>query len=580
MIKSTFNGSFFVNGVALLALAALPCVSLAQTHTINVAGGDAFSPNIRGQNVPLLGDNSFLTDETLKLTNNTSNRGVAGGLYADTYNWMNQTGMGVGDPGSPGNATLTHLQYARDHNSEQIITVNTRATGTGSSTSVFQYTDGTPANLAALAGKWVTYTNLIAPSYVQGDALPANYAGIVNSLQWGGQATLRSPGEAPTRKVTYWEIGNEPDVGITDNGVYSTGDGFLLTPAQYVGNYKTITSAMLAADPTIKVGPAMTRAYGTERNPYLMALLADQDARIDFINYHPYTELFGEYRAGGGWPAVSDLQARLKNIRNQQQGEYDMVYDDIQTNNDERYWDWGQFKWIYPNPQRNPNMPVMASEWNPGSYQVSGGMPGRTMAQALGAAETLFTFAQLQNMTAAQFWLWPTSHSEGAYIPMYKMFEGLQQHMGDTLLDTLVDDNKSIRLYTTKDSQSGEVTVWGLNFSDTTSQTLQLSLSNLPALPQGYHYLISLMRLANVDGSQTHLLDLTSSQAGVPMSIDWLTSNLTGSMDPANFSLTLNSAEITALVFTPASVPEPAAVFLSLMAMGGMMLRRSGRKGF
>ena len=65
--------------------------------------------------------------------------------------------------------------------------------------------------------------------------------------QWWPAGKLLLPGESPTSKVTYWEIGNEPE----DNyGVY-----YPLSPADYAARYKTISSAMVAQDPTIKVGP-------------------------------------------------------------------------------------------------------------------------------------------------------------------------------------------------------------------------------------------------------------------------------------------------------------------------------------
>jgi len=204
------------------------------------------------------------------------------------------------------------------------------------------------------------------------------------------------------------------------------------------------------------------------------------------------------------------------------------------------------------------NTPVAASEWNPGSWPVGGMYVGRTMAQALAATETAFTFAQNQNMIAAQYWVWPVSYFEGAEIPVYKAFEGMRDHMGDTLVDQLAVDN--LRLYTTKNSNTGEVVVWGLNFSDEIAQTLQLSLDNLAA----GSYRITLKKLANISGDDTSLMSFTSASASATQSIDWIATDLTGQINLSDFSLTLDDATITMLVIQPVPEPTIAAVLAGL----------------
>lgn len=535
-------------------------------HIDTAAAGQAVHRDILGQNVPTIGGETVYNNETLDLTPNSSIRGVAGGLSADSYNWKSRTGYAAGDVGAPGPPTLEYLRNARDNNANLFITVNTRGTGNNYSSSDFVYTDTTAAPLNTLAADWVRYTNIIAPTYKQGDSLSAGDTALVNSLNWGLYDKLRSAGEAPTNKVKYWEIGNEPEIGIVDADDPSGSTGFSLTPAQYADRYVAITQAMRAVDPTIKVGPVLTRGVNDDGTPnsYLLEVLKRSNAQVDFISYHPYTVLFNESN-GGGTTTIPEIEERLRYIRPKQQSEYQLIRNAIQKNNDDSFF--GLF-----GPIRDLDTPVVASEWNPGSWPVGGLTLGRTMGQALGAAETVFNFAQNQNMIAAQYWVWPTSWFQGAHIPVYKAFEGLRDHMGDTLVDVLADDSRNIRLYTTRNSSSGEIVLWGLNFSDDTSQTLQLSLDNLLA---GQNYNITLMRLTSISGGDVSLLTYTSNQLNVPQSIDWLTSDLTGSLDLHDFNLTLDDATITALILTP--VPEPSLLTILSLAGGSVAIRRCRR---
>lgn len=548
--------------------------SLAQTHDIDVSGGQPIHEGVRGQNVPNIAAGTVYDQKTLELTTGSSIRGPAPGLFADTYDWKSRTGYGVGTPGVPASPTLEHLRYARDYDADLFMTVNTRGTGINYSSSDFVYTDNNAAPLSTLAADWVRYANVIAPTYKQGDVLPAGDAAIVNSLQWGSYDRLRGASEAATHKVKYWEIGNEPDVGIVDANDPSGSTGFSLTPSQYADRYVAITTAMRAVDPTIKVGPVVIRGVvndgpnAGQTDPYLLAVMDDPDAHVDFISYHPYGNLFVEYLYGTGpEPTIPDLEGRLRNIRPMQQAEYQLIRNAIQKNNN------NNTIFGFPiGPIHDLNTPVVTSEWNPGPWPVFGSYVGRTMAQALGSAETIFTFAQNQNMIAAQYWVWPVWPTSGAEIPVYKAFQALRDHMGDTLVDVLAtDDSSNIRLYTTKNSITGEIVVWGLNFSDTDSQTLQLSLDNLLS---GQNYSVTLMKLAGIGGGDTSLMTYTAA-SGV-QSIDWTSTNLTGQIDLSNFSLTLDDATMTALVIQP--VPEPAGGVLILSVACVLFSRRSRKE--
>ena len=187
----------------------------------------------------------------LDLSKNAIVRGVAGGLDADTYNWEDLTdNYGIN---SPPLTTLEFLRQARDQNAHVLLTANVRGIGTGvAGGRTFQYTDTSVDTLAGLAANWVRYTNYIVQNYRQGDTITVpGDAAILNALpstRWPA-GKLLLPGESLTPKVTNWEIGNEPE----DNfDIYQA-----LSPADYLARYKTIGNAMVAQDPTIKVGPCV-----------------------------------------------------------------------------------------------------------------------------------------------------------------------------------------------------------------------------------------------------------------------------------------------------------------------------------
>ena len=72
-------------------------------------------------------------------------------------------------------------------------------------------------------------------------------------------------------------------------------------------------------------------------------------------------------------------------------------------------------------------------------------------------------------------------------LPACKIFAALRDHMGDTLvsswygngIDAAHSSNSSVRLYVTKNSLTGEVDLWGLNFSNSTNTTVTVDLNNL-----------------------------------------------------------------------------------------------------
>ena len=85
--------------------------------------------------------------------------------------------------------------------------------------------------------------------------------------------------------VTYWEIGNETDIG--ENG----GCPYLITDvADYLAYYRMTTEPILATFPAAKVGgPAVANANG----PLLAGFIdrcAAEKVRMDFISWHLYSD--------------------------------------------------------------------------------------------------------------------------------------------------------------------------------------------------------------------------------------------------------------------------------------------------
>lgn len=465
----------------------------------------------------------------------TMGRGVAGGLYADTFNWENISG------GVRHFATMAFLRDLRDTNSSGLITVNMRGTGTGTNSSNFQYTDTSAASLVTLAADWVRYTNFIVPNGPQN----AGDQAILNKIDWtgSGEPKLPAPGEGALPKIKYWEIGNEPQIKVSGKWFSSS---FLdqlqgaWSTSEYVNRYKAITAAMKAQDPTIKVGPGLLDAVTDTAKALL-----DSDATIDFWGYHPYDDIGKEYVANGNASQVNAMEADLRNVRVNQINNYNAQ------------------RQAFTNAGRNPdNVQFMATEWNAMNYAYD----DPSMYQTLGFAESIFTFAQL-NMKAAHYYGRaayasgdpndPTYPANLLY-PMVKAWQKLDEHMGDTLVNSNIDDADNLRVYTTRDSKTGEVSIWVLNFDNDAAKLLNLALQGFAASDTATLSILS-------DGANTRLWSTNA---------DWTTQTLTN-FNAANFTLNVPSASIAMLLIHP--VPEPSLLGLAAVGLLGLVIRRPAR---
>lgn len=539
----------FTRSLALLMLAALAPSARSQTPVevppISLASpGVPFNEGIRGQAIPSI--NQFRppatigTQTSLDIARGSSLRGVAGGLEAELYDWRTRNN-------DQRSTTLDYLRFARDYDAKLVITANIRGLTepdpTTSVTNDRRFYDTSSATLAKVAADWVRYTNVIAQTYRQGDVIadPQDQA-ILNSLVWTTGAndthpTLPAAGEAALPKVTYWEIGNEPRVGLASSYLVTNSYTFL-APGRPVDSthkydfhqrYAALTAAMRAVDPTIKVGPAMQWLNNITEREILNTILAPQaDGQrlpVDFIGYHPYQTLFSSQVA-------TEIEGRLRT-----------VYDTHSTR-------VANIRSLIAAAGRNPSdVELIASETNVSNHTSNGTENEARMAHALGTVEEVFSFARL-GVSDAHYWLWPADGYDWTEQPVYKAYEGLRDHLGDTLVATHAAGNQ--RLYTTRNSATGEIALWGLNFANAADASLNLSIANLPATG----YTASLKVLKAKSGPTTLFsANLPSYLPGGPsLDVDWHVSSLTGT-DLSTYTLPLPAATISVLVITPNKLP-------------------------
>lgn len=473
-----------------------------------LAGMDALP---KGGSAKLLADN-------LDVCFNSSMR-----YGGDGYNWKVRTAPG----GANTQTTLQRLREARDRNSYLQILTNTRGIGQMIGGS-WVYTDTSPETLAALAADWLYYCNKLVPNVRQGDPRTPRDQAVLSSINWWYDEKQLARGEPAPPKVTYWEIGNEPE------GPYPAPP---LTPEEYAIKYKAITQALIAEDPTIQVGPSVMTA--DNGNAWLDAVFSDPTNRVDFVCYHPYGNLYFIVKnSSGGLLDADDLNVGLNALRQSQFDKRRKIGERLAANG------------------RPSNTPTIASEWNPSSWQGSYYYTvNRTMAHALGIADTLFTFAEL-GFVAAQYWdytNWPSTSAIEA--PGHKLFKTLQAFLGDRLLGSFAEAD--FRLYTTYDSRTGRLIIWALNFSEYRDKPVRFAMSGdcsgLSVIQR---------RLAALSGT-TSLI--TKNDTDDPFEkVNWIVTDLTGTLNPSDFTVTFPRATLTMLVFDRPlkSLPDGARVTL------------------
>jgi hypothetical protein len=558
--------------VALAMVAGWAGISAGQSINVNVgASQQPFNRAVFGQNIhasPYYSEGyGTAYGKNQELLEGTSERGPAGGMRADSYDWrIREDAFGpLALPGggtARGESTLDYLRHARDRHSLPIITVNEHGLGHVDGNGDVVYDNTSTATLTQMAKDWVFYTNYIVQNYRQGDNYSADpqaseITRVLNSLSWAGpdytSNLLLAPGEAAVPKVTYWEIGNEVNFRA-DEG--DTGD-------LYRARYHAITTAMTSIDNTIKVGPNVTGKYqngeGSAKD-YLKAVLKPSSfinpswERVDFVSYHPYDYVVTQdpENHAAAVSALKDVWTRQDTMRQWTKDQINQTFNFFQQ---------------YPN---RASVELLATEWNPSVYDT---VYAKRQWNALGVVDTAMNFAQ-NGLKAANFWLWPANIYNGNELPMYKAFEALTKYGGDTLVSSYQDPNS--RLYITQDSTTGAITVWGMNFlfGEAGDQpiTYTLSLNNLGITPGQ----ITLMRLADTTGPTTLFSDGSGTQETWTSNVDWVNTDMTG-MNLQSFTFTINPAELQLLVIQPVAVPEPGLLVADAFCMMLLAIRRRSR---
>lgn len=485
------------------------------------------------------------TAQKWSMLRDSSVRGPAGGLDADMYNWKDMSGSWVGHTGVPGPNELTTLQWlrlARDYQSQPVITVNSRGVGplNASGNCRFYYSDTSDETLIKLAADWVRYVNHILPNYRQGDILPVEDQAILDSLNWQGRPKLLSQGEAPTPRVDYWEIGNEPELGLP----YCNNSGSPVvahSPQEYARLYNVISQAMLGVDQNIKIGPCITHVAPGATHPWLDAVLVDHNLPVHFIAYHPYGPLYYSAMTHGDSP--SSAERGLRDVRRFLKRDFD-----------------GATERVLASGRNKNNIEFLATEWNVSHWRWINSVQIRRQSHALGVAETLLTFAQ-QGIRHAHFWMFP-SISDGTETPGFKMFQKAHELWGDWFIGSY-DDGHNLRIYSTWNSATQEHVLWVLNFSESFDKTADILIPNIGTISS-----VTRHTLANVNGP-TSLFDSNDPPYSKPPVIDWSTKDITSQFDSLNVTLNFPKATVTALVFkqpflrdTPINTPVNASGFV------------------
>jgi hypothetical protein len=504
-------------GLSLL-LGPVTSISAQGTFTTDAsAPGASFSPGIRGQAIPAVtidrGEYVTGIPRALEVATGSSLRGVAGGLEADLFDWKTRNN-------SPRAATLDYLRHSRNRKAELFITANIRGlvepdpANLGSQ----RFYDTSIPTLAALAGDWVRYTNRIVQSYRQGGKInDARDRTILDSLRWSSAAPgdsfdkLLSPAEAPVPKVKYWEIGNEPRIGV---GAFKVTNSytFLAPPATPDATHKTdfreryaaLAAAMRAEDPTIRVGPAIQTLSSASEQAVIDTILRQQPdgsfLPVNFLGYHPYQSLQNATTA-------DQIEAALRGTYNGHLARRDNIRGRIAA------------------AGRDPDsIELVASEHNVSNWSSNDTPKEAQMAHALGNTETLFSFARL-GVKAAHYWVFPAHRWEGTKYPAFLASEKLRDHMGDTLLSVSAPSSENLHLYSTRDSATGNLALWGLNFDNDATFT-----HRTPFLNVGGRGRITLHTLEALTGpTSLTSSNLASDMPGGPThAVDWKSVDTTG----------------------------------------------------
>lgn len=410
----------------------------------------------------------------------TSMRGVAAGLAADNYNWKERTGNDAMNVGT----TLDYLRDCRDNGWIPLITANLRGTFAKDGPSN-RYSNMEPAMIAGLAADWVIYCNQIAPTLREGDPISnPDFKRILDSISWTPKLLPR--GEKPTPEVTFWELGNEPAVGAgtgLDGRIFS----YQEKPALYVKAYQTVSSAMLAADPRIRIGPSFSCGEAIDplsERPHVDALLRS-GLPIHFMSYHGYAHMHHH------WPDAEKMSEVLRTEA--WHGFVKSKHVKVTAKLRETGHD----------PEK---MPIMISEYNTASWGDNNAQV--SMARALGTAANIFAFMECGYLMANN---WDAVTDTGVKWPVLLAFEKFHEDLGDVFLGSHVSEG--LLVCATRRSNRPDLTLWAVNLNAQGARELVVETTDAPGLNSA-----TSTRLRNPRGSTT-LTDRNT--ALTPHQVSW-----------------------------------------------------------
>jgi hypothetical protein len=327
------------------------------------------------------------------------------------------------------------------------------------------------ATLTQLAGDWVRYTNDILQRYDTGSTgIDVASTAVLDRIDWhdlqGSAQKLLDPGEARTPKVSYWEIGNEPNYPF--GGL--SNDPYHQDYATYADRYVTLASAMAAQGASLRIGPCV---MDVDDSKNYLGELKSRGAQVDFVSTHPYASIFG-------WWANNSTESYPTSADAYTQAQRDVVRDQLSQLHALYQRAADRVRATYPQAE------LSASEWHPSSWPAAfhRKWKGRSMANALGVMESIFSFVR-HGYRFAHFFTDPTFGSAASQDmnPTYRTFEFLKQHLNGVLLAAQDDAllGSWSRGYVTFDALSCGVTFWALNWG-TTPVTYSFSFQSVPSL--------------------------------------------------------------------------------------------------
>jgi len=477
------------------------------------ASGRVFPTGVRGQGPHRREDNPSVA-AMFSMSGPSLMRGPPGGLDCDSYDWRDYNGGSLWGAPVWGSliTSLDFLRKCRDSGSEPLFPANIFAGGYTNSygTWICQFDNQTniynpggngitpvPGSAAQLAADWVRYCNIIVQTYHKGQESligsdpnfnasdNAENLRVFNSLaiggDWGGRDLLLTNGEPAVPKVTWWEIGNEPEVNLPADSTLVNQHN-ISDKIVYRDRYRVIANAMKAVDSSIQTGPCITVA--ANGNEWLGRVAEDTNAPLDFVGIHPYYGLL-KYL----WPDGTNMTIALLDI-----GRYVAAHASGTALTLSNYAGNTRFGtqpagWFW-------TVPLIASEYNPVNWDAVSEIQ-RSTANGLGILEHCFRFAHpnqtsraFRSLFGAIFWAQPQGKPA-----LTNAFEALRDFGGDLILENPSPGPQPVpdfglpaspmRVYITQQTNGpAKIHVWGLNFSDDQDQSVNLSLLNLPFTPR------------------------------------------------------------------------------------------------